>query len=328
MAAILSFIQFNQGVDWTAVITYMLICMAGFWLLVCVLTARDAYLRFGKWHWAIFWFFMILFLNLLGLIVYFLVRPDDYLPPSLEMALEGSDGKPMDPVGGLNIPIANFVGKEGDVIMSFQLRVNNIKLKEEVRDMRIEVDWDSQDPNKNLIRTTDGTGKSTTHQVEVKNVEKMEKPAVIKMDNAESISIPVVETAPIEMKTAEKLGARRPNLLQRLIAKIDKFVEEPKKAQEEDAKAEELKEEPKVAETKKEEATPTPAAELETAIAESEPESVEVKVKVEGVEELNLEEVVKEEPKEQKQDENKNSKESKETKDAKDSKETKILKEA
>ncbi len=148
-------VSINEAIPYKEIILYTGICLLVFWLLVAFLTARDAYLRFNKLYWGIFWFIVVFFLPILGLIMYLLVRPDDY---DISRAFEGGQG-------GLNIPVANFTGKKGEVLMSFQLKVNSMPLAESVRDMRLDIDWESRDPNKRL--TPEAIDKETK-EVELK----------------------------------------------------------------------------------------------------------------------------------------------------------------
>lgn len=110
------------------------------WLLFSFWVFIDAKKRYKKIGIAIIYFFVVLIFSFPALIFYLITRPED-------------DGEfvllPAEHLGnrGVNIPVVNFIGKDGKVNLSFELRINSDVVGE---DMSINVDWNSQ--NKNFKR--------------------------------------------------------------------------------------------------------------------------------------------------------------------------------
>lgn len=154
MQALVDFIEFNEGVDFAAIILYLFTCIGAFFLILAVLTARDAFNRYDSAYWAAVWFVTVLLLNIVGVILYLLARPDD--------AYESVQAHQQ---GGVNIPVANFTGDAGEVLVSFQLKINSTELSEHIRDMTIDIDWDSADEHKEI---TPESLEKETKEVETK----------------------------------------------------------------------------------------------------------------------------------------------------------------
>lgn len=135
MDSILTAIDINEKIPFNLVFMCIGIWLVAFWLLIAFWVARDAHRRFGKQYLTLIWFVSVLFLSFPALMFYLIIRPDD---------------SETTPSGGLQIPVANFVGKNNEVVMSFQLVVKGRELADQVRDMRIDIDWESADPDKKL----------------------------------------------------------------------------------------------------------------------------------------------------------------------------------
>jgi hypothetical protein len=138
MDLFLDFIDFNETVNYLGVVYCLIGYLLLFWLAMSAWVAKDSYKRYeGSRMAALVWFLIVLVLNFPGFMFYMIVRPE-------ERDLNSYFG------GGVNIPIANFVNKEGDYLMGLQLKINNTEITEQVRDMNLSLDWDSKDPNKQM----------------------------------------------------------------------------------------------------------------------------------------------------------------------------------
>ncbi|MFW5703020.1 MAG: hypothetical protein ACOCXP_03580 [Candidatus Dojkabacteria bacterium] len=138
MEAFLDLITLNENVDYTFVIYCAVSYIALLWIVVSAWVAKDAHKRYeGNDFASALWFFIVFIFNFPGFMFYLVVRPE-------EMNENTYFG------GGVNIPLANFVDKNEDFVMGIQLKINNTELTEQVRDMRLSLDWESDDPKKKL----------------------------------------------------------------------------------------------------------------------------------------------------------------------------------
>ena len=110
----------------------LLWALFSFWVYV------DAKKRYQKTVIAVVFFIVVLVFNFPALVFYLITRPEDendyVLLPS-----EHLNNK------GINVPIVNFVGKDGKVNLSFELKINNPEFVNN-SDMAINIDWKSQKP--------------------------------------------------------------------------------------------------------------------------------------------------------------------------------------
>lgn len=137
MDFLLSLVDFNEAVDYTFVLYCAVIYTLLFWLVVCAWVGKDAFKRYSESTTAaVFWFLIGFIFGLPAIILYLLIRPEDIYQSGSYFG------------GGVNVPIANFVGADGEFLMGIQLKVNSSELTEQVRDMRLSIDWESIDPNK------------------------------------------------------------------------------------------------------------------------------------------------------------------------------------
>lgn len=150
--ALLSFIQANQSVDYSFIIPLVIGYMGLFWIIVSVWVGYDATKRYkGKKLPALIGLGNLVF-GVPFILLYLLFRPidDDYSD-------SGSQG-------GVNVPIVNFLGKDG-VAMSLELKINhNTLMPDNAAEMKIDVSFDSQDQNKSLV-TPLITGETATNSL-------------------------------------------------------------------------------------------------------------------------------------------------------------------
>jgi hypothetical protein len=138
MDFLLDLIDINEKVNFDIVLPIIGGWLILFWLAICTWVAKDAYKRyeFNK-KLAIIWFIGVFFFGIPGVMFYLIVRPE-------ELDQNSYFG------GGVNVPIANFVGTDGNFVMGLQLKINNTELTEQVRDMKLSIDWESDDPKKEV----------------------------------------------------------------------------------------------------------------------------------------------------------------------------------
>lgn len=138
---ILDLLNFNKTVDYSVIIPLVIIYVLVFWLIVCGWVAFDANKRLHSRIKGVFLGLGALIFGVPFLILYLLIRPMDedlYVQSEVE------------PQGGVNVPVVNFVGPDG-VVMSLELRINSQKMaQEKASEMKIDVSFDSLDENKKV----------------------------------------------------------------------------------------------------------------------------------------------------------------------------------
>lgn len=137
-----SLIGINQQVI-GVIIPLCLVYLVLFWLLVSIWVFFDAKKRYENDFIAVT-FAVLNFIppfNFLILVFYLVIRPDIRFDDFDEWE-----------AGGVNVPIVNFMGKEG-IEMSLELRINPKRLKEadKTNDMTVEIGWDKRDEKFKLI---------------------------------------------------------------------------------------------------------------------------------------------------------------------------------
>lgn len=138
---LLEFLNFNQNVDFGMVTNVIIAYLALLWVFVSIWVFNDARNRFGNIFVSVLMGLLNLVLFLPFLFIYLLVRP-----AHREEIEDWYDG-------GVNVPLVNFVGDEG-VALSIELKVNSKKLANAIDpEMKINVSFDSQDENKQLVKS-------------------------------------------------------------------------------------------------------------------------------------------------------------------------------
>lgn len=138
MDFLLGLVDINENVNYTYVVYCAIVYVFIFWGIVCAWIGKDAYRRYGYLTSAgVFWFLATFLLGVPAMILYMIIRPEEVMANSYFW-------------GGVNVPIANFVGKNGEFVMGLQLKINSAELTEQARDMRLSIDWESEDPEKRV----------------------------------------------------------------------------------------------------------------------------------------------------------------------------------
>lgn len=132
---ILDLISFNEGIDYSVVTKIVVVYLVLLWVFVSVWVFNDAKYRFSNLWVAGILALLNLVLSFPFLLIYLLIRPShrDEWDESSE--------------GGINIPVANFTGKDG-VLISLQLKIDTKKILEEKIDYNLDVSLnkDDEDP--------------------------------------------------------------------------------------------------------------------------------------------------------------------------------------
>lgn len=138
---IVDFLQLNEEIPFQTVFAIILLYIILLWLVISIWVFIDARKRYDNDMTPVLFGFLVFFLNFPMLIFYFAVRP--------EIRFDDFDDWE---AGGVNVPIVNFMGKDG-IEMSFELRVNPKKIgyTEKKNDMVVEIGWDKQDERFRLI---------------------------------------------------------------------------------------------------------------------------------------------------------------------------------
>jgi hypothetical protein len=133
-------VEGNSEINWSLIIILIGLYFISLWLVISIWVYYDAHKRYEGYVTPVLFGFLVFFLNFPMLIFYFTVRPD--------LTFEEFDDWE---AGGVNVPIVNFMGKDG-IEMSFEMRINPRRLRDEEKpDMNIEIGWDNDNEKFRLI---------------------------------------------------------------------------------------------------------------------------------------------------------------------------------
>lgn len=144
-------IEFNKDLPFTQILTCVVIYFVLFWFAVSVWVYRDAQRRYvnSDPRTPILIAFMVFILFFPALVFYLAIRPSDN---DLDFVGYGD--------GGVNVPIVNFVGKDG---ISMSLEINIHKSPEQIKSlngMRLDVSWDSDNKDMQIVSKQEGDEKT------------------------------------------------------------------------------------------------------------------------------------------------------------------------
>ncbi len=136
-SVILDLVKLNEKMDYTILIPLAIIYVLVFWLIVSGWVGYDANKRFNS-RWKAYGFAILnLFFGLPFTILYMLTKPIE--------EINENDYEEEQDKGGINIPVINFVGKDG-VVMALELKINSPKLAtEKTPEMKIDVSFNPQE---------------------------------------------------------------------------------------------------------------------------------------------------------------------------------------
>lgn len=133
--AILNLVKVNENIDYTFLIPLVILYFIIFWLLVSIWVYIDTKKRIKRKRFRILIFLLNLIFGLPFMLLYFLARP--------------YDNEEVDEIsgGGVNVPIINFVGKEG-IVMALELKISPTSLvnKDAVYDANMRIGVNIETP--------------------------------------------------------------------------------------------------------------------------------------------------------------------------------------
>ena len=126
--------------DYSGIFTAIAVYIVFMWFMFCLWVLIDARKKFGNIWVAILFMLFVLPLNIPGLILYLIVRPEheDWTD------ITAIDGSGEHHYGGVNVPIMHFTGDDGKINMTFGLSVNPKSLNQSDPDMKIDVAWEGE----------------------------------------------------------------------------------------------------------------------------------------------------------------------------------------
>lgn len=108
-----------------ALLIVILFYFIALWLMFCLWVFVDASRRYHNVLIAVFFTLLVFVFNFPILIFYLIIRPED------DYAVVND--------GTVNVPVANFVGDDGEVVMSLNLKINGQPSSDS--NMNVNVDW-------------------------------------------------------------------------------------------------------------------------------------------------------------------------------------------
>lgn len=125
----------GSGNDFPTILMGVIVYVALLWFLFSFWVFIDAKKRYKNVRLGIVFFLVVLIFNFPALVFYLLVRPEDE-GEFIVLPADHLHNK------GVNIPVVNFIGKDGKVNLSFELRLSNEAISG-TQDMAINIDWKS-----------------------------------------------------------------------------------------------------------------------------------------------------------------------------------------
>lgn len=129
----------------------ILFYLAALWLMFCLWVFIDAMKRFRSLPISIILTLLTFVFNFPALVFYLIIRPED---PTL-------DGYASE--GGVNVPLMNFVGNDGEVQFSLNLKVN--PKYQPGADMDVNVNWKSERADVRPVESTYNLSASVSEPV-------------------------------------------------------------------------------------------------------------------------------------------------------------------
>lgn len=128
----------SGNIDYTLITGIIVIYFASLWIILTLWVFVDSKKRFGTLLWPIVFTITVLPLNIPVLVLYLIMRPE--LEDENVVYLKG-DGQ-MKSIGGVNLPLMNFVDSEGDAVLSLEIKV--AKKPSELHDAKLGLEWVSK----------------------------------------------------------------------------------------------------------------------------------------------------------------------------------------
>ncbi len=128
----------NSKIDYQTVLAAVGIYLLALWLMFCFWVFMDANKRYKKPMVATLMALLVFVFNFPALVFYLIIRPEQDDLADL-MALDSAMQ------GGVQVPIVNFTGANGEVQLSLSLQIHP-QLQGQ-SDMVVNVGWESNNPN-------------------------------------------------------------------------------------------------------------------------------------------------------------------------------------
>ena len=159
--AILNLVKLNENVDYTFLIPLAILYILIFWLIVSIWVYIDSKRRIKRKRYRVLIFLLNLFFGLPFMLLYLLARP--------------YDSEEVDEIsgGGVNVPIINFVGKEG-IVMALELKISPTSLvnKDSVYDANMRIGVNIETPQLVDIQKVEAPQVGKNENVEIKKNDK------------------------------------------------------------------------------------------------------------------------------------------------------------
>jgi hypothetical protein len=127
----------ETNIDYRSIMLLIFIYLGVLWLMFCFWVYIDARKRYKKFTTAIAFFLIVMLFNFPALIFYLIIRPER----EEENIVYIHDGDSS--MGGINVPVVNFVGQNG-LELSLQIKINNKEVISSLANkMNVNVDFTS-----------------------------------------------------------------------------------------------------------------------------------------------------------------------------------------
>lgn len=130
-------VQLLDGSNFSKILFFLIAYIVVLWFVFCIWVLFDARKRYKKFFLPILFFIIVLIFNFPALVFYLIVRPE--IDEENVFYLHGGSEEIS---GGVNVPIVNFIGEDGNVEMTINLKF--AKPTQKISDMRINVGWESE----------------------------------------------------------------------------------------------------------------------------------------------------------------------------------------
>lgn len=123
-------------IEYQNIFFYVVLYLCSLWLLFAIWVYFDAKKRFEGSLLPFLLALVVFILNFPALMFYLIIRPEDEEDYTIIDGLSGHHHSR----GGVDVPLVNFVGKEGEIELSLYLKVNKVKPSHD-EDININVDF-------------------------------------------------------------------------------------------------------------------------------------------------------------------------------------------
>lgn len=128
------FLKFLESqINYQVILLGIALYLASVWVMFSLWVFIDARKRFNNMLAAVLLSLFVLPFNLPGLIFYLIIRPEEDILGS-DLAFDGV-------AGGVNVPLVNYTGRDGEVVMALNLQLS--PRSNPNADMNINVGWTS-----------------------------------------------------------------------------------------------------------------------------------------------------------------------------------------